>query len=195
MYNARWSRHNATVSVKQSQCCWYRKMFLTVYHKCMNIKWTFFHSCLYLGEIFYVYRILQCIFITECSIIPVIQSCGVEVVRVIQNTFSFLVCFVIWKLHYCCGQNYISFKGSRTQKFVNCSVQDVYLLWSPSSKPFSNFVWPVSVCWNETTWLENELPLPFCCYTDHCQLSEVLSVMKWGWLLLSFMEWNCPSLI
>jgi len=35
----------------------------------------------------------------------------------------------------------------------------------------------------------------FCCCTDHCQLCETLSVIKWGWLILFLIEWDSASII
>jgi hypothetical protein len=34
-----------------------------------------------------------------------------------------------------------------------------------------------------------------CCRTDHCQLCGTLSVIKWGWLILFLVEWDCPFFI
>ena len=34
-----------------------------------------------------------------------------------------------------------------------------------------------------------------CCFADHSHFSQVVSFIKWGWLLMCLVEWDSPSII
>jgi hypothetical protein len=68
-------------------------------------------------------------------------------------------------------------------------------LWSPLSCHSFNLSWLVPVNQDKTLWLASRL-LPLSCHcTDHCQLSQALSFITWGLLLLCCMEWDSPLII
>jgi hypothetical protein len=96
----------------------------------------------------------------------------------------------------------ISVLGSATYLWLNqlhsmSGVYSVMILgvwdFSLSQSPILILLfWPyVASCnksrWAEPTWLAIWLSPPFWHYTNHCQLSQALSFMKWDWQLL---WWN-----
>jgi hypothetical protein len=52
--------------------------------------------------------------------------------------------------------------------------------------------WSGKISMRPSGWQVSFPPL-FCHYTDHSELSKVLYLIKWSWLLLCCMKWESPS--
>jgi hypothetical protein len=79
---------------------------------------------------------------------------------------------------------------STAWQFMHLDVQDFELSWPPICLHCCDLPHLIPTNQNEKMWLLSQLPIFFCYWADHSQLSQAPYFIKWGQLPLCFVKWD-----